>query len=130
MLWPDDRFDDEKSHPFKADRAGDPNRFDQDLFGWYSKLIGLRNSQPVLRTGTFEPIPTRDESGVLAFRRAEAGTQIVVVLNNGWAAQRITIPISHQQKGELTDLLSQRKYSVNDGIVALTLEGKSGVVLR
>jgi len=130
MLWQDYRFDDEKSHPFKRDRTGDPNRFDQELYRWYSTLIGLRNSQPVLRTGTFEPIPTPDESGVLAFRRAEAGTQIVVVLNNSWVAQRITIPISHQQDGELKDLLSQRKYRVIDGATTMTLEGKSGVVLQ
>jgi glycosidase len=130
MLWPEYRFKDEKSHPLKKDRTADPNRFDQELFRWYSRLIGLRNSEPVLRTGAFEPIPTRDESGVLAFRRAEAGTQIVVVLNNAWSVQRITIPISHQQKGELTDLLSQRNYRIHDGTVTLTLEGKSGVVLR
>lgn len=130
MLWQDYRFDDEKSHPLKRDRPSDANRFDQELYRWYSTLIGLRNSQPVLRTGTFEPIPTLDESGVLAFRRAEAGTQIVVVLNNSWIAQRITIPISHQQEGELKDLLTQRKHRVIDGATTMTLEGKSGVVLQ
>ncbi len=130
MLWPEYRFDDEKSHPLKRDRTADPNRFDQELFRWYSRVIGLRNSEPVLRTGAFEPIPTRDESGVLAFRRAGAGTQILVVLNTAWSVQRITIPLSHQQKGELTDLLSLRNYRIHDGTVTLTLQGKSGVVLR
>jgi glycosidase len=130
MLWPDYRFDDEKSHPFKTDRPSDPNRYDEELFRWYSKLIRLRNSYPVLRTGAFEPIPTLDQNDVLAFRRAEAGEQFIVVLNNAWAAQRMTIPISHQQNGELTDLLSQKKYLVKDGTVTMTIEGKSGVVLR
>lgn len=130
MLWSDYRYDDEKSHPFNLDRASDSNTFNKELFQWYSKLIKLRNSEPALRSGAFEPVSTPDGSGVLTFRRVEAGEQIVVVLNNSWTAQRITIPVPHQWHGEVTDLLSMRKYVVNVGTITIAIEGKSGVVLR
>lgn len=130
MLWPDYRYDDEKSHPFRTDRTPDPNRFDEELFQWYLKLIHLRNSHPVLHTGTFDPIPTPDETGLLAYRRAEAGQQLIVILNNASTARRTTIPISYQKEGEVTDLLTERKYPVHDGTVTLMIDGKSGVVLR
>lgn len=130
MLWPDDQFEDEKSHPFKADRPRDPNRYDQELFQWYSRLIKLRRGHSALRTGAFEPILALDEKDILAFRRVKEGEQCVVVLNNGWEAQRVTIPISQQQGRELTDLLSEKKYSVKNGAVTMTLEAKSGAVLR
>jgi glycosidase len=130
MVWPDYIFDDERSHPFGSERRADHNGFDQDLFGWYSKIIKLRNTHPVLRTGMFEPILTPDTSGILAFRRAAAGEQCVVVLNNTWITKRISIPILYRQDGELTDLLSLKKFIVSDGSVTITIEGKSGVVLQ
>jgi glycosidase len=130
MVWPDYSFDDERSHPFKNDRRADRNGFDLELFRWYSKIIKLRNTHPVLRTGMFEPILTPDTSGVLAFRRAVAGEQCVVVLNNTWITRRISIPILHRQNGELTDLVSLKKFIVSDGSVTMTIEGKSGVVLQ
>lgn len=130
MLWSDYRYDDEKSHPFNLDRTSDSNTFNKELFQWYSKLIKLRNSEPALRSGAFEPVATSDGSGVLTFRRVEAGEQIVVVLNNSWTVQRITIPVPPQWHGEVTDLLSMRKYVVNVGTITITIEGKSGVVLR
>jgi len=130
MVWPDYTFDEERSHPFKNDRRADRNGFDQELFRWYAKLIKLRNTHPVLRTGMFEPILTPDTSGVLAFRRAAAGEQCVVVLNNTWITKRISIPILYRQNGELTDLLSLKKFIVSDGSVTMTIEGKSGIVLQ
>jgi glycosidase len=130
MVWPDYTFDDEKGHPLGSDRRADPNGFDQDLHRWYSKLIKLRNTHPILGTGMFEPIPTPDTSGILAFRRAAAGEQCVVVLNNTWITKRISIPIFHRQDGELTDLLSMKKFIVSNGSVTMSIEGKSGVVLQ
>jgi glycosidase len=130
MVWPDYTFDDERSHPLKNDRRADRNGFDQELFRWYSKIIKLRNTHPVLRTGMFESILTPDTSGILAFRRAAAGEQCVVVLNNTWITKRISIPILHRQDGELTDLLSMKKFIVSNGSVTMSIEGKSGVVLQ
>jgi glycosidase len=130
MLWPDYQFDDEKSHPLKNNRPVDSNSYDHELFQWYSKLITLRNNHPVLGTGAFELILTRDESDILAFRRAEAGKEYVVVLNNAWVTQRVKIPISYQQSRELTDVISQTKYNVRNSEVTMTLEAKSGVVLH
>ena len=130
MLWSDYRYDDEKSHPFNLDRRSDPNTYNEELFQWYSKLIKLRNSVPVLRDGTFEPVSMPDGSGILAFRRVDAGEQIVVVINNSWTAQRIIIPVSPLWHREVTDLLSMSKYVVDVGSITMNIKGKSGVVLR
>jgi cyclomaltodextrinase len=131
MLWPDYKFHDEKSHPFNKERPSDPNRFDQGLLQWYSKLIKLRNSYPALRTGMFDPILVLDDKDVLVFQRGGAEGTIVVALNNSWTDQRVSIPVSnHQQQKAVVELLSGKRNALNKGCVTLTLNAKSGMVLR
>ncbi|GJQ20065.1 MAG: alpha-amylase [Bacteroidia bacterium] len=130
MLWPDMRFDDEKSHPFNLERPADVNRFDEELFTWYSRLIKLRTSHPVLRTGAFEPIPLHHAPDILAFARTDGKERYVAVLNRGWTQQRITVPVTDGGNRTLTDVLTGQAHAVKSGSVTLTLEPQSGVVLR
>ncbi len=131
MLWPELQFDDEKSHPFGSHRPRDVNAFDRELFQWYSKLIRLRNTHPALRTGSFEPVEAFDDKDVVAFRRRDAREDLLVVLNNAWQAQTVTIPFSPPQpRNDVIDLLTQTKYPITNNSVTLSLDAKSGVVLR
>jgi glycosidase len=130
MLWPDLQFEEEKSHPFGLPRPHDINAFNHELFQWYADLARLRNGHGALCTGSFQFIVTRDDKDIVAFRRVEGEQQYLVVLNNAWTPQRVTIPVAHQRGRELVDLLSQKKYTVMTNTVTMTLEAKSGVILR
>lgn len=131
MVWPELQYDVEKSHPFGDSRPQDDNKFNQDLFQWYAKLIHLRNDHPALRTGSFKPILVLDEKDIVAFERTGSGTTLTVVLNNAWTPQQVMIPVSgSQDKHEVVDLISGRTYPMEKNRVSVFLGPKSGVILQ
>lgn len=131
MLWPEWEYDDEKSHPFGNTRPRDANRFDQDLFQWYAKLIHLRAGHLALRTGAFKPILVIDDKGIVAFERTGSKTTLTVLLNNAWTSQQVMIPVSgSQDKHEVVDLISGKTYPIEKNRISVFLGPKSGVVLQ
>ncbi len=54
----------------------DPN----SLLNWYKSLISVRNAQPALRTGSYQPVMSSHDS-VFAFLREENDERLLVVIN-------------------------------------------------
>lgn len=131
MLWADLQYENERSHPFGGTRPNDENKFNGELFQWYSQLTHMRAAHRALQTGTCEFLPTDDGKDILAYIRTEGQSQILVVLNNSLARQEVTlqIPPSIQAK-QWRGILEQVNISSKEGIVSLTLTPKSGNVFE
>jgi cyclomaltodextrinase len=83
MLWPDLRYDRERSHPFGMKRLADGVAPDAGLRRFYQGLARLRARLEVLRTGGFEVVLSDDERRLIAFRRkaAEGGASVTAIFN-------------------------------------------------
>ena len=99
--------------------------FDQDLFDFYKKLIGIRNKYPVFRHGSWKMILTDDEKDVLAMERRYKDDFAIVVINNSEKSQQVNISVTSAGK-EVTDILNDKNYEINGSTLHLNLNGKSG----
>ncbi len=97
------------------------------------KLIAIRRQYAALRTGSFITLLTDDANRIYAFGRFDASHRIAVVLNDGAAAQTVTVPaskLSMVDGSTVTDLLTGNTYAVNGGNVTLTVAAEYGAVLE
>lgn len=132
MVWPDREYETEKSHPLGKDRPADENKFDHGLFNWYKRLAEIRNGNEVLQTGKIESLITDSEKNVYGFvRYHDENDFIVVITNRSEHEQYIEIPLHRfsNHTDSFTDLISERHVSLEDGMLKLSLDPVSGVIL-
>jgi glycosidase len=125
MVWPDMTYETETTHPFGDKRPDDSVEFDQDLFDFYKKLIGIRNKYPVFRHGSWKMILTDDEKDVLAMERRYKDDFAIVVINNSENTQQVNISVT-TAGNEVTDILNDKNYKIEGNKLHLNLNGKSG----
>ena len=124
MVWPDLRYDHERSHPVAGRRRNDDTvGFDRDIFTWYQKLITIHTTHPALQLGTYRTLLADDAANVFSFERTSGTERIVTVLNAGTTTQRVRLPIS----GLFTDLLTEQSYQTGGEPLAITAQ--SGMIL-
>ncbi|MBP2654050.1 MAG: 4-alpha-glucanotransferase [Firmicutes bacterium] len=112
-------------------------REEKELIDWYKKIIALRNSYAVLRTGQWHPLaPHPDvygyvrtfEQGIDAFGNAQEENVAVILLNRSLAATQVRIDLRPWCRGMLFDVLNyEAEVAVGDGqptFVLRPLEGK------
>ncbi|MBM4161276.1 MAG: alpha-amylase [Ignavibacteria bacterium] len=130
MLWRDVSYENERSHPFGLRRPDDRNIFNEDLFGWYAKLIRIRKTHVELQAGTFAPLVTDDAQDIFGFERRMQGNRVVVLLNNCDEPKMIRIPILSAERNMLVrDLLTGQRFSARQEALEVKVGGKSGVIL-
>ncbi len=131
MLWPELKFEPERSHPFGKPRPVDANRFNRDLFNHYRKLIHLRREHPALQTGGFETVLADAERDLYAFKRHNADETLVVVVNNAATAQEVRLSTDGLPPHSVwRDLLSGAVFTAEYGAIRVPLAAKSGGVLK
>lgn len=132
MVWPDKDYATERTHPLGEERPADENQFDHDLYNWYKQLAQIRNSNEVLQTGKFESLFIDSENNIYGFVRYHSEEEfIVVITNRSEHGQYVEVPL-HRFKavnGSFTDLISDRRISVEEGLIKLSLDPVSGVIL-
>jgi len=120
MVWEEMTYKDEASTPSASRRrAADPVRFDRDMFAWYQKVIGLRNSSAALRRGCMVTRATDDAHGLYVFERHAPGDTVRIVINNSAQEQE------YAAEGSFVELLSGERAEGGIRVAA-----KSGIVLR
>lgn len=92
MVWPDLRYEPEKTHPFGAARPVDPVWFNRDLFQCYRDLARARRDLAVLRRGDFHVLLADDAKRLFAFRRSLDGAELIAIFNAG--ENVATIPVT------------------------------------
>ncbi|PEA52448.1 alpha-glycosidase [Bacillus pseudomycoides] len=96
------------------------------------KLISIRNQYPALRTGSFMTLQTDDTNKIYSYGRFDATNRIAVVLNNDSVSHSVTVPVwqlSMQNGSVVTDKLTGKTYTVQNGSVTLTVDGHYGAIL-
>ncbi|MGF9964469.1 glycoside hydrolase family 13 protein [Bacillus rhizoplanae] len=95
-------------------------------------LISIRNQYPALRTGSFMTLQTDDTNKIYSYGRFDTTNRIAVVLNNDSVSHNVTVPVwqlSMQNGSVVTDKLTGKTYTVQNGNVTLTVDGHYGAIL-
>jgi len=127
MLWPEMQYEDETTHPYGAPRPRDVNKFDQSLFDFYKKVIGIRKSSAAFTAGSFHTLMTDDQREVLVYLRQAENAKAIVVFNNSAAQHAINIPFA-ETKG-WRDALNNAPVRVSKDKIQLTLPAQSAAIL-
>lgn len=126
MLWPEMRFEDERSHPFGLPRPDDRNEFNDDLHAWYSTLTRIRASHPALRGGDFTTLYTDDKACMYAFRRSLNNQHVIVVVNASSLPHTARIA-SGVSGGQWVPLLGSSG-NTHSATLVVSLEPMSGMI--
>ena len=81
MVWADKKYDAETFNPNQTKHDPDEVVFDQDLFNWYKKFIGLRQKHKSIRLGNYTTLVTDDEKRLYAFSRKLGNEEVIVIIN-------------------------------------------------
>jgi hypothetical protein len=72
--------------------------FDDEMFGWYQRLIALRHGLPTLRRGFFRTLIADDDAGVLAYARDLDNDHVYIILNRSDKPRDVTLPIADRDR--------------------------------
>jgi len=97
----------------------------KELVEWYAKLANIRSKYSALRTGSVEPIDTKNEN-IMGYVRADENASITVLSNN---SNNDIEYVLHSAEGELFDIISGEMYSVKNGSVTVNVPAYRGLIL-
>lgn len=72
----------------------DPEKQDQELLGFYRRLIALRKEHPALRAGTLRFLLAEANQKQLAYLRESAGEKILIAINVSEEEAQISLPVT------------------------------------
>jgi len=121
MLWKGEKYENETANPDQSKHEPDTVAFNDELFGWYQKFIGLRNKYPSIKNGSFESLIINDADQVYAFKRKLGKEEVVVLINRSDKAVDIVNP--ELEKGRYKDAFS------NEPVAKITVKPMDVVVL-
>jgi cyclomaltodextrinase / maltogenic alpha-amylase / neopullulanase len=115
MLWPDKKYDAETFNPNQSKHDADEVVFDQDLFDWYKKFIGLRRQYKSIRLGSYSSLVTDDEKKIYAFIRKLGKEEVIVIINRSDKPLLFKHPLLEKQqyKNLMTKLSVVNQINVN-----------------
>ncbi|RMD48548.1 MAG: glycoside hydrolase family 13 protein [Ignavibacteria bacterium] len=116
MVWPEFKYEVETHHPFGKERPADKVEFDNNLFGWYKKMIHIRRMNEELSLGEIEFKVVSEEKKVLSYKRLYLGSECLIVVNNN--KNKFIIPhlAFFELGGKVKDLVANKIYNSVDGI--------------
>lgn len=130
MLWPAIVYEDESYASFKSvrdERAR--NRFNNDLFRFYRKLIEIRRHHGALRHGSVRKFLVDDAQKLYAFSRQYKQDEVLVILNTDDREHTLTIASPWYSASKVQDVLNDKTYHVNDNSITVSLKAKTGLIL-
>ena len=115
MLWPGKKYDAETFNPNQSKHDADEMVFDQGLFDWYKKFIGLRRQYKSIRLGSYSSLVTDDEKKLYVFSRKLGKEEVIVIINRSNKPLLFTHPeLKRQQyKNLMTKLSVVNQINVN-----------------
>ena len=132
MVWPDLNYEPEISHPFNKPRPKDEVSFNQNLFGWYKKLINIRKDNPVLALGDINFFLIDNKNKVLGYERTLDGKKMFIILNNQNKSTEFKLNLNKMlpDGNTLKDMIAEKTFNVEDGIIDLPLEPYQILILK
>lgn len=139
--WQDDPYNrvpypwlDETGIPYYVHmQTGGPGSVRDQLFNYYQELIAIRQANPALRTGSFDPLLLDDGNDVYVYgRRTEDDSNVAIIVANGaGSARNVTVDVSSYVPAgtTLTDVLNGGTVSVaSDGSLTVNAPARGGNV--
>jgi glycosidase len=119
LWWKEFTFEPETRNNFQpGEKSYDPVGFNQDQFDWYRKLIKIRKENPVLVTGKIAFMVTDGKK--LAYKRYDAGNEIIVLFNLETTAQTFDLPGNKKYINILThDIVKGQRVTVQSLTAAI-----------
>ena len=106
MVWADKKYNDEIANPDQSKHEVDKVEFNQDLFNWYKKFIGLRNQYKAIKLGSYTTIETNDAEKTYAFSRKLGNEEVIVIINRSEKAVLFANPIL--KKGNYKEVFTKK----------------------
>lgn len=106
MVWADKKYNDEIANPDQSKHEVDKVEFNQDLFNWYKKFIGLRNQYEAIKLGNYTTIETNDAQKTYAFSRKLGSEEVIVIINRSDKAVLFANPIL--KKGKYKEVFTKK----------------------
>ncbi|GAB4545843.1 MAG: maltodextrin glucosidase [Anaerolineae bacterium] len=97
----------------------EPDKWDNDLYTHYQRLIALRKSHAALVEGGYQTLQADGE--LFAYQRQSKTARLVIVVNRE-AQFNVNLPVAHGGIADGThfvDVLTQKTFTVADGALAL-----------
>lgn len=106
----------------------------KDLVEWYAKLVNIRDSYSVLRTGDIAPITITDSSkdDVMAYVRSNDTDKAVIAVNRKNSdVSSLQLDVKSVPDGTvlINTLNVNEKYTVNHGKITVSVPKQSGIIL-
>ncbi len=131
MIWPDLKYEDETYTAVLPHlKARDEVKFDSEMFTYYKKLISMRHQNTPLRVGSIETVLEDNDRQLYGFLRIYDGEQILILLNNSASTEVVEISVDWPGVSQAVDLLSEKKYGIEQGVLNLTLDPFAGAILK
>lgn len=101
----------------------------KDIVTWYATLANIRSQYSALRTGTVEPFEAGES--IMAYVRRDSANAMVILANNRQDAQSVTLDLAELgiTAKTLTDVISGKTYTVENGKVTVSVDPLRGVIL-
>ncbi|OHW63429.1 amylopullulanase precursor [Andreesenia angusta] len=101
-------------------------REDEELLSWYKKVIAIRKSHSVFRWGDFKSIPVNRH--VYGYMRKNSSLGLVL-LNRCERSQQVELDLSEYGIERLKDLIEEKEYSLEDGVLKIEICPRGRLVL-
>lgn len=109
MLWSQFEYDDEQSHPIKGKtRRKDENKFDQQLFDYYQRIIDIREKLPAFKYGDLKFIKEAVAENNVGFSREFQNQQVLAFFNRADNQVEISINKSSVTGEQYLDIFSEK----------------------
>jgi glycosidase len=99
---------------------------DVDMLAHYKKLISMRKSYSVLRTGSLSTLLVDDANHIYALIRRDNSSNPIAVLiyNNGYTPETVTLDLTNflSEESNLTDVLNNKTYRVKGGKITVLVD--------
>lgn len=111
----------------------DETQWNKGLRDWAKKLIAARNASVALRRGEYMPLAAQQDPAFCAFARVHTGETVIIAANGSDANTEFCFSpgsLALADGTKLSNLLDQRRFTVEDGQIKIRLEPWSGAYLK
>lgn len=113
------------------------NHVNQDMLGFYQKLIAIRKAYPVLRSSQFLTLMRHNDDGQMVYERTDGKDVVLVVLNKG-SKSTVTLDttsgnlahVSFPDGSTFKDLLGGATYQTKNGKLIVPVGAKGQAILH
>ncbi|MEX2963356.1 glycoside hydrolase family 13 protein [Microbulbifer sp. TYP-18] len=127
MIWPDIEYEDEVYLPDGGKRSPDKVGVNTELLRHYRNLIHIRNQNPALQLGDFQPVLIDNERRLYGYHRVYGDNKVLVILNN--ASQASTISAEVLGDSTWIDVLNGQKDTLDQRRGKIEIPPLSGLIL-